>query len=61
MFLGPRICVLRNSLEVHRYFNEYNKMKSSAVTVGYNVGLTNMIKDHPVMMNALSGQSNQWD
>jgi len=33
MFLGksnlvaPRICVLRNLLEVHMYFNEYNKVK----------------------------------
>jgi len=25
---------LRNLLEVHMYFNEYNKVKSSIVTVG---------------------------
>jgi len=67
MFLGksnleaPRICVLRNLLEVHIYFNEDNNVKSSTVTVGYDVGVTNMIKVNPVMMKALRGQSNQWD
>jgi len=67
MFLGksqleaPRICVLHNLLDVHVYFNEYNKVKSSNVTAGYDVGVTNMIKVHPIMMKALRGQSNQWD
>jgi len=41
------------------YFNEYNKVKSSTVTAGYDVGLTNMIKVHTVMMKPLRGQSNQ--
>jgi len=41
------------------YFNEYSKMESSTVTVGYDVGVTNMIKVHPVMMKPLRGQSNQ--
>jgi len=27
------MCVLRNLLEVHMYINEYNKVKSSTVTV----------------------------
>jgi len=40
------MCVLpRNLLELHMYFNEYNKVKSSTVTAGYDVGVTNMIKD----------------
>jgi len=43
------------------YFNEYNKVKSSTVTVGYDVNVTNMIKVHPVMMKPLRGQSNQWN
>jgi len=42
-------------------FNEYNKAKSSTVTAGYDVGVTNMIKVHPVMIKLLRGQSNQWD
>jgi len=49
MFLGqsnvevPRICVLRNLLEVHMYFNEYKKVRSRTVTAGYDVGVINMI------------------
>jgi len=43
------------------HFNEYNKVKSRTVTAGYDVGVTNMIKVHPVMMKPLRGQSNQWD
>jgi len=46
------------------HFNEYNKVKSSTVTVGYDVGVTNMInmiKVHPVMIKPLRGKSNQWD
>jgi len=43
------------------YFNEYNKVKSSTVTVGYDVGVINMIKVHPVITKPLRGQSNQWD
>jgi len=35
------------------YFNEYNKVKSSTVTARYDVGVTNMIKVHPVMMKLL--------
>jgi len=58
---APRICVLRNLLEVHIYFNEYNKVKSSTVTAGYDVGVTDMIKVHPVIMKALRGHSNQMD
>jgi len=44
MFLGksnleePRICVLRTLLELHMYFNEYNKVKSSTVSAGYDEG-----------------------
>jgi len=41
------------------YFNEYNKVKSSTVTVGYDVGVTNIIKVHAVMTKPLRGQSNQ--
>jgi len=41
------------------YFNEYNKAKSSTVTAGYDVGVINMIKVHPVIMKPLRGQSNQ--
>jgi len=52
---------LHNLLDVHVYFNEYNEVKSSTITAGYDVGMTNMIKVHPVMMKALRGQSNQWD
>jgi len=52
-------CVLGNLLEVRVYFNEYLKVKSSTVSAGYDVGVTNMIKVHPVMMKALRGQSNQ--
>jgi len=55
------MCVLRNLLEVHMYFNDYNKVKSSTVTAGYAVGVTNMIKVHPVMMKPLGGLSIQWD
>jgi len=55
------MCVLRNLLEVHTYLNEYKKVKSSTITAGYEVGVTNMIKFHRVMMKALRGQSNQWD
>jgi len=43
------------------YFNEYNKVKSSTVTVGYDVGVTNIFKVHAVMTKPLRGQSNQWD
>jgi len=55
------MCVLRNLLEVHMYLNEYNKVKSSTITAGYDVGVTNMSKVRRVMMKALRGQSNQWD
>jgi len=41
--------------------NEYNQVKCSTVTAGYDVGVTNMIKVHRVMMKHLRGQSNQWD
>jgi len=54
------MCVLRNLFEVHMYFNEYNKVESSTVTAGYDIGVTNMIKVQPVMMKPLMGQSNQW-
>jgi len=37
------------------YFNVYNKEKSSTVTAWYDVGVTNMIKVHPVMMKPLRG------
>jgi len=50
---APRICVLRNLLEVHIYFNEYNKVNISTVTVGNDMGVTNVIKVYPVMMNPL--------
>jgi len=50
-----------NFLEVHMYLNERSKVKISTVTAGYDVGVTNMIKVHPVMTKALRGQSNQWD
>jgi len=52
--------ILRNLVEVHMYFNEYNnlKVKRSTVTAGYDVGVTNIIKVHPVMMKHLRGQSN---
>jgi len=55
------MCVLRNLLEVHVYFNEYNnlKVKSSTVTAVYDVGVANMIKVHAVMMKPLRDQSNQ--
>jgi len=43
------------------YLNEYNKVKSSTVTAGYDVGVTDMIKVHRVMKKPLRGQSNQWD
>jgi len=49
------MCVLRNLVEVHTYLNEYNKVKSSTITAGYDVGVTNMIKVH--RMKALRGQS----
>jgi len=49
----PRIYVLRNLLELH------NKVKSSTVTLGYDVGVTNMIEVHRVIMKPLRGQSNQ--
>jgi len=52
---------LRTLLEVHMYFNEYNSVKSSTVSAGYDVGVTNMIKSRAVVMKALMGQSNQWD
>jgi len=54
------MCVLRNLLEVHMYFIEYNnlKVKSSTVTAGYDVGVTNIIKVHLVMKEPLKGQSN---
>jgi len=48
---------LRNLLEVHMYFNEYSKVKSSTVTAGYGVGVANMIKVHRVMMKSIRGQS----
>jgi len=40
--------VLRNLLEVHKYLNEYNKVKSSTVTAGYDVV-------HRVMKKPLRG------
>jgi len=43
------MCVLRNLV------------KSSTVTVRYDVGVTNMITVHRVMMKALRDQSNQWN
>jgi len=43
------------------YFNEYNKVKSSTVTAGYDVGVTNMIKVHPVMMKPIRDQWNKSD
>jgi len=55
------MCVLRNFLEEVMYLNEYNKVKSSTVTVGYDVDVTNMIKFHRVIMKPLRGQSNRWD
>jgi len=55
------MCVLRNLLEVHMYLNEYNKLKSSTITAGYDVGVTNTIKVHRVMTKALRGQSNRCD
>jgi len=30
----PRMCVLRNLLEVYMYLNEYNKVESSTATAG---------------------------
>jgi len=41
----------------YTFFNEYNKVKSSTVTAGYGVGVTNMIKSHRVIMKPLRGQS----
>jgi len=35
--------------------------KSSTVTVGYDVGVTNIVKVHAFMTKSLRGQSNQWD
>jgi len=40
---------------------KYSKVKSSTVTVGYDVGVINIIKVHAVMMKPLRGQTNQWD
>jgi len=53
------MCVLRNLLKVHMYLNAYNKVKSSTVTAGYDVGVTNMIKVHQVKIKPVRGQSNQ--
>jgi len=36
------VCVLHNMLEVHRYLNEYNKVKSSTIKTGYDVGVTDI-------------------
>jgi len=40
------MCVLHNLLEVHTsihmYLNEYNNVKSSTVTAGYDEGVTDM-------------------
>jgi len=47
--------------EIQMYLNEYNKVKSSTVTVGYNVGVIDMTKVHRVLKKPLRGQSNQWD
>jgi len=55
------MCLLRNLLEVHMYLNQYNKVKSSAVTAEYEVGVTDMIKVHRVLKKPLRGQSNQWN
>jgi len=46
------MCGMGNLLEVHMYLNEYNKVKSSTVTVG-------IIKVHPVMKKLRRRQSNQ--
>jgi len=40
------------------YLNLYNKVKSSTVTAGYDVGVTDMIKVYRVMKKLLWGQSN---
>jgi len=49
------MCVLRSLLEVHMYLNEYNKVKSSTVTAGYDVGVTDMTKVHRVTNKSLGG------
>jgi len=36
------MCVLRNLLEIYMYLNEYNKVKNSTVTAGYDVGVTDI-------------------
>jgi len=41
------------------YFKEYIKVKSSTVTVGYDVGVPNIVKVYAVMTKPLRGQSNQ--
>jgi len=43
------------------YLNEYNKVKRSTVTVGYDEVLTDMIKVPRVLKKTVRGQSNQWD
>jgi len=40
--------------EIHMYFNEYNKVKSSTVTLWYDVGVSNIIKVHAVMTKPLT-------
>jgi len=43
------------------YLNEYNKVKSSTVTAGYDVSVTDMIKVHRVLKKPRRWQSNQQD
>jgi len=40
------------------YFKEYIKVKSSTITVGYDVGVTNIVKVHAVMPKPLRGHTN---
>jgi len=37
------------------YLNEYNKVQSSTVTAGYDVGVIDMIKVHRVLKKHLRG------
>jgi len=54
------MCILHNVLEVQIYLNEYNKVKSSTVTTGYDMDVTDIIKIHIFMNKSFWGQSNQW-
>jgi len=40
------------------YFNEYNKVESSTVTVAYDVGVTNIIKVHAIMTKPRANLTN---